>query len=210
MSLALVLLLLALAAGCTSSGGPQRAVATATPTATLPLYNSPTPAPTPTIGPFPARCPISPPSARGVFADLGPVIGTIPVWATWPVGVPNRFHPNLPPPYPSNYFPPYGWQAGKIIWEVGPRYFGLVTVQGADIYDHTPLYIQPGNDTPTPVTILDPRHPDHPQAALGSDWAEWGSYLVIPKAGCYRLEVSWPAADSQSAGHWEITFAEGA
>lgn len=165
--------------------------------------------PTPTIGPLPPQCPISPPSAHGVFPSLQAVIGATPIWATWPAGA-NRFHPNLPSPYPSNYLAPYGWQASKIIWEVGPLYTQPVTVEGSDIYDHTPLYLQFGdNDTPTAVTVLDPRHPDHSVSVLGSDWTEWGVYLVIPKAGCYRMEVSWPSGDSQPAGHWEITFAEG-
>lgn len=197
-------LMLALEVGCAPAGGIPRTPTTAA----QPTSMSSTPAPPPTVGSFPAQCPISPPSARRVFAALSPVIGSAPVWATWPSGVPNRFHPNLPPPYPSNYVPPYGWQAGKIIWEVGPRYMGRVTVQGSDIDDHTPLAIQLGNDTPTVITYLDPEHPNH-QSALGSDWAEWGSYLIIPKAGCYRLEVSWLASGTQPAGHWEITFAEG-
>jgi hypothetical protein len=211
--LALVCLLLGVGMGCAPWEGGQRVAVstTATPTATLRPYVTPTPAPTPTIGPFPERCPISPPSSHAVFSQLSPVIGAAPVWAEWPAGVPNRFHPNLPPPYPSNYLAPYGWQAGKIVWEVGPRYAQPVTVRGADLYDHTSLYLQLGDAaTPTAVTVLDPLHPGHPASALGASWAEFGSYLVIPKAGCYRLEVSWPAGNSRPAGHWSITFAEGA
>src|SRR5262245_3215044 len=109
--LALVLILL-VGAGCAPLGGARSTPASARPTATLPLNMTPAPAPTPTIGPFPRKCPISSPASRVVFAALHAVIGTTPVWGTWALG-PNRFHLVLPPPYPSNYFPPYGWQASK-------------------------------------------------------------------------------------------------
>jgi hypothetical protein len=66
------------------------------------------------------------------------------------------------------------------------------------------VLIQLGGDDPTAQAVLDPRHPGHPISAIGVSWAEWGSYIVVPKAGCYSLEVSWPT------GHWIVTFAFGA
>jgi len=51
--------------------------------------------------------------------------------------------------------------------------------------------------------VLDPQHPDHPGSAVGVDYAEWGSYIYIPTAGCYALEATW------SGGHWRILFAAG-
>ena len=139
------------------------------------------------------------------------VIGTTPVWAQHgPLGRPG-FTSHLvrhirAPPRP----PTAGWQAklsGKWVRGLPPP----VTVRGNDLYDHTPLYLQfSDSDTPTAVTVLDPKHPDHAVSVVGSDWAEWGVYLVIPKAGCYRMEVSWPAGDAQPAGHWDVTFAAGA
>jgi hypothetical protein len=109
------------------------------------------------------------------------------------------------PPYPvnSNYEAPYGWEAAKLVWEVGPHYTRQITIQGHDIFDQTPLLIQFFGE-PAANAILDPQHPDHPESVVGEGWAEWGSYLIIPKAGCYMMQVTWPE------GHWEITLAAGA
>lgn len=158
---------------------------------------------TPTPGPLPTTCPLSHPDARVVFSKLAPVIGTTPVWATWSSGE-NKFHLIPPSPYPSTYEAPYGWQMTKVIWEVGPQYAGHVTLRGYERSDNTPLLFQFDGDVPVATAILDPQHPSHPVSALGADWAEWGSYIVVPKAGCYTIEVSW------TVGHWDVTFAAGA
>ncbi len=57
---------------------------------------------------------------------------------------------------------------------------------------------------PTADAELDPQHPDHPVFVVGEGWAEWGTLFVVPKAGCYVVEVSW------AAGHWSVTFAAAA
>jgi hypothetical protein len=102
------------------------------------------------------------------------------------------------------YFAPFGWALTKAIWEVGPSYTGSVIIQGYDLNDHTtPLYVQFLDDPPTANAVLDPHNPDHPVSVVGGDWAEWGSYIIVPKAGCYVMNVSWPQ------GHWSITFAAG-
>lgn len=192
---------------CTLPGnqgtGKARSAPTTTPTPVLPT-------PTPTLalpGPIPTNCPLSVTHPRPVFAQqLAPVIGASPVWATWPTG-PSRFHLVFAsPPFPqnSNYDPRYGWQIVKMIWEVGPNYTHLITVQGHDLFDHTPLLFQFGGDTPTANAVLDSQHPSHPFSVVGDNWAEWGSVLVVPKAGCYSVQVSWPT------GQWAVTFAAGA
>jgi len=60
------------------------------------------------------------------------------------------------------------------------------------------------DNPPTADAVLDPQHPDHPVSVVGEGWAEWGTLFVVPKAGCYVVEVSW------STGHWSVTFAAGA
>jgi hypothetical protein len=128
------------------------------------------------------------------------------VWSTWPTG-PSRFHlvfASPPLPQNSNYDPRYGWQIVKMIWEVGPNYTYLISVQGHDLFDHTPLLFQFGGDTPTANAVLDPQHPSHPVSVVGDNYAEWGSVLVVPKAGCYSVQVSWPT------GQWAVMFAAGA
>jgi hypothetical protein len=185
---------------CTAPGTGSKGQSGQEPTSSPLATASPT-SPPPTPGPVPTNCPISNP-VRHTVPGLVPVIGASPVWATWPPGL-GIFHLTPQPPYPSTYEAPYGWQMTKLIWEVGPHSTQLVTVRGHDQFDNTPLQIQ-FQDPPTAVAVLDPQHPDHPASVVGADWAEWGSYIVVPKAGCNTMEVSWPT------GHWEVTFAAGA
>lgn len=192
-----------LLASCASPGNPGT-VQTGTQQPTRAVTVTPTPVPAePTVSPIPRNCPISNPTFHMIAPNF-PLIGASPVWATWPRG-PSIFH--LQPAnsnYSSTYTPPYGWEMTKVVWEVGPNYTHPIMVRGHDLFDHTPLLIQFLEDTPTTDGVLDPQNPDHPVSVIGGGWAEWGSYLVVPKAGCYSLEVSWPA------GHWAITFAVGA
>ena len=192
-----------LLAGCTSAASPS------TPTASAPPPTSgvtviPTPSPTePRLDPVPQHCPVSNPAPHMSLPGLGPVIGASPVWADWPPGGPIIAHLSHAPP--GVYEAPYGWAILKTIWEVGPNYMHPVTVRGHDLFDqHTPLLIQFTDSPPQADTILDPQHPDHPVSVVGEGWAEWGTLFVVPKAGCYVVEVSWPA------GHWSVTFAAGA
>jgi hypothetical protein len=178
----------------TGANQPMVSVATATSASTPPI---------PTPGPLPRDCPMSTP-AHSTIASNFEAIGASPVWAAWPPG-PSIFElfPSTSP-HPSVYLPPYGWEMTKVVWAVGPNYPDLAMVRGYDIFDRTPLLIQFGDDSPTAAAMLDPQHPGHPRSVVGPDWAEWGSYIIVPKAGCYTMEVSWPA------GHWEVTFAAGA
>ena len=206
----LLMITLLLFSSCTASENQQTQPALH-PGATLPItatsaaVTSPQPTPTPRPGPLPQNCPVSNPARHTISPNISSVIGTSPVWAAWIPG-PNIFHLIPPPnsPYPSTYEAPYGWDLTKVVWEVGPDYHEFVTIRGYAVSDHTPLLFQFTNATPTANAVLDPQHPDHPVSDLGPNWAEWGSDIIVPKAGCYVMEVSWPV------GHWDLTFAVGA
>ncbi len=197
-----VLVALLLLAACTSPASPGTAhVGVTPPTSAATVI--PTPGSTePKLGAVPQRCPVSNPIPHMRLPGLGPVIGTSPVWADWPPGGPVIAH--LSQASPDTYQAPYGWALLKTIWEVGPNYTHPVTVRGYELVDHTPLFIQITNTSPTADAELDPQHPDHPVSVVGVGWAEWGTLFVVPKAGCYVVEVSW------STGHWSVTFAAGA
>jgi hypothetical protein len=190
---------------CTSSPSPNVAQGSASPTSVVTATPTPTIMPTPPIGPVPKNCPVSDPVFHTISPNLGQVIGTSPVWATWARGR-KIMHlvPTANSSQPSDYLPPYGWPFTKVIWEVGPDYHQLVTLRGYEISNHTPLLFQFLSGTPTADAVLDPQHPDHPVSVVGSNWAEWGSTLIVSKAGCYVMNVFWPT------GHWSLTFAIGA
>ncbi|MFL5624746.1 MAG: hypothetical protein ACJ788_04030 [Ktedonobacteraceae bacterium] len=187
--------------GCTSPSTQNVASVSTRPPTYIPTATSTPIPPIPTIGSVPRNCPTSNPN-RHVFPQLFPVIGSTPVWATWAPG-PSVYREG-PVTSSSPYDPAYGWEMTKVIWEVGPNYTHTIAIRGYELFDHTPVLIQLNNDTPTANAVLDPQNPGHPKSVIGDGWAEWGSYIVVPKAGCYSLEVSWPT------GYWTVTFAFGA
>jgi hypothetical protein len=126
--------------------------------------------------------------------SMAPVVGGGPVWATLPPVV--HIAPNGSPTYT-----PYGW-SWKVIWEVGPNYPHSIALRAMRVSDQTPLWFE-FDGPPTTTPTLDPAHPSHPVSKLGDDWREWGSYLYVPTAGCYRLQALW------LEGTWELTFAAG-
>jgi hypothetical protein len=193
---------LLLLASCASPENPNAVqVNTRLPTKTVAV--SPTVTPTePTPGPFPRSCPVSTPTLHSITPHLGPVIGTSPVWAEWSSGL-SLIHLESRKNYPSNYDAPYGWQVLKVIWEVEPHYTHPIAIRGYELSDHTPLLLE-FDGPPTANAVLDPHNPTHPVSVVGSGWTEWGSSFVVPKAGCYSMEVSWPT------GHWNVTMAFGA
>ena len=169
----------------------------AQPQPTYPPIPTPTPTLTltpPPMGLVPHDCP-SGPTPQPIFGALGPVVGGSPVWVAGFNG------PHAVVYLDQAFFDKPGW-GWKMIWEVGPNYTHLVTLRGANLQSGAPTWFQFDGD-PTTSPILDPRHPDHPASAVGGDWAEWGSYVFVPAAGCYYLEASWPG------GQWRITFAAG-
>ncbi len=197
-----LLAFLIILAGCTSSSPQSTGLVSTIPSKNVPTATSTPIPPIPTVGSVPRTCPTNNPTRHVISAQISPVIGSAPVWATWIPG-PSVYREGSVTSSnpPTNYDPAHGWEITKVIWEVGPNYMHTITISGYELFDHTPVLIQPGGDDPTAHAVLDPRHPDHPVSALGDKWAEWGSYIVVPKAGCYHLEVSWPT------GHWAVTFA---
>jgi hypothetical protein len=191
------LLVLLLLSSCT----PETRIATNQPTATLPSTVTlaptstplpPTPTP-PSLGLVPSDCPPSSPSET-ISPAIGPAVGGSPVWA---IGIaPGPIH------IPSYFtYTQYGW-TWKVAWEIGPNYTNLVTLRGGNIRDGTPLWFQVADQDASTSPVLDPQHPQR-GSAIGPNWAEWGSYLYIPAAGCYYLEATWPG------GHWRVNFAAG-
>ena len=163
----------------------------------LPSPAPPTPTPTPPpLGPVPQDCPpgslLHPP-----LNGFGPVLGGGKVWFDG-IGGP---HAVIQFTGIDDYTSPYG-HTRKLVWEVGPPPVGLVRIRGENLRTHQPLWFQ-FDDTPTTDAVLDPQHPNHPVSVVDISWAEWGSYLFIPAAGCYTLSASWPG------GQWRIFFAAG-
>jgi len=135
---------------------------------------------------------------RPVFSDVGPGVGSFPVWAFGFGG------PHAIVRIPTSYFTytRYGW-TWKLIWRVSVHYMQPVTLHGGNLQTGTLLWFQIG--TPSTAPVLDPR-PDEAQitqSGYPAEAVEWHSYLYIPAAGCYYLEADWPG------GHWRITFAAG-
>ena len=156
----------------------------------------PTPTPPP-LGSVPKNC--SPgPAPQPLFSRLGPVFGGGKVWF---IGIDGP-HAVIHFPQSYGYTTPYGWTR-KMVWEVGPYYTGTVTLTSENILTHQPLWLQIGDQAPTHAPVLDPKHPGHLGSTDGPDWAEWGSYIFVPTAGCYMLEATW------QGGHWQIPFAAG-
>ena len=151
----------------------------------------------PPLGAVPQNC--SPgPAPRSIFGGLGPVIGAAPVWVA---GFAGPHAVLLISSYDTHA--QHGWY-WKLIWEVGPRFLSHITIRGINLHTGAPLWFQFTELDPIGTSLLlDPHHPDHPGAAAGSDYAEWGSIIYIPTAACYQLEVTW------SGGQWSLPFAAG-
>jgi len=167
------------------------------PTATTSLTLVPT-APPPSIEAIPSDC-VPGPTLHPIFSGLGPGIGKAPLFV-FGFGGPHpvlRIDPSHDP-----YQAPYGW-IWKIIWEVGPHFASTITVQGNNVRTKAPIRFQLLDEPVVSSALLDPQHPDHPVPAAGDGYAEWGSYLFVPAAGCYQIEATWPR------GHWSFLFAVG-
>jgi len=203
--------LLLLLASCTQISQPTTS---ATPTvdsthltafaqgqSTLAPSSSPTPlvASAANIGPVPQNCPPGPTPKNVDPSVFGAGVGGSPVWAIGFDGPHATAHLNGWSEDLS--LVQYGWNY-KILWSVGRDYTHPVVLRGGLLSGGTPLWFRIGARTPTMTPVLDPQHPG---TSTGSDvgWAEFPSYLLIPKAGCYYLEAQWPG------GSWRITFAAG-
>jgi len=183
-------------------------VATATPSVSIsPTASSPSPTSPPTLiptikapslGTVPQNC--SPgPTLSNIFGSFGPILGKAPVWAKGFAGP----HATIFIPTSYSTYTKFGW-TWKILWDIGPHFLHQVTIRGKDVYTGTPLRFQFTDADPIVTSLLlEPNHPNHPGAGAGPDYEEWGSYLYIPMAGCYQIEVTWPG------GQWSFPFAAG-
>jgi hypothetical protein len=192
--------LLLLLSSCSQATGPVTGRVTATPSMV------PTPTPTPYV---PPPTPISPPLGlpprdchpgpmpRPIFSDVGPGYGSFPVWA---------FGLDTTVRIATSYFTytQYGWE-WKVLWRVSTRYTQPVRLHGGNLRTGTPLWFQIGDQDPSTAPVLDPRPREQQIAQSGypADTVGWGSYLLIPTAGCYYVEADW------QGGSWRGTFAAG-
>lgn len=209
--------LLALA-GC-ESGATARQTSTATtaPSPTAIPTRPPGPRPSPVVGeldPAPADCAAVPPPQTyhqdgfgGGFSPDFSGNGAPPVWELGlGDGGPLHMSDYGSQPYPSI----------KVMWVVGPDYLKPVTLEGRDIRTGFPLWFQvfPSNSVPTSdpdadsvyttQALLDPAAPNRGDTFNSTGhWNIWGIGIIMLRAGCYQLDVSW------AEGHWSTTFAAG-
>jgi hypothetical protein len=167
---------------------------------------TPTPTPTPlvasaaNVGPVPQTCPPGPPPTY-VNSEVGPGVGSFPVWAIGFAGPRATIHLNGWSEDPS--FVQYGWNY-KILWVMSDSSPGPVTLRGGSLHDSALLWFQIGDQAPTRSPVLSPSHPDPDFVTVtNSPWTDFPSYIFIPKADCYYLEAQWPG------GSWHIPFAAG-
>lgn len=167
----------------------------AQPSSTLPPTRAATVTPPPLAG-VPKNC-ASGAVPRRVFSNLGPVVRQAPIWAS---GFDGPFAVlRISTSYDT--YTQYGW-TWKLIWMVGPHFSQKVTLHGVNLHTGAALWFQFDGPIVSSV-VLDPLSPNHPVSAAGEGYAEWGSYIFIPIAGCYALEATWPG------GQWRMLFAAG-
>lgn len=151
----------------------------------------------PPLGAVPATCPANAPPTP-LPHGLGAAIGMGPVWV---VGFTPGLSLHLGNPH-LLWHDSHGWER-KVGWVIGPRYHQRVGLRGWALGTRVPLWFQFGGQAPGTAPILDPRRPQAFFPGLPAGWVAFPSYLVIPRAGCYVLEASWPG------GLWRLTFAAG-
>jgi len=175
-------------------GSIPSTAARATPTSPPTLLPTATPPPLEAI---PPNCAPGP-TLHQIFPAIGPGIGNAPLWIFGFGGT----HPVLRIDPQGTYVAPYGW-TWKIIWEVGPHLLSVITLRGKNVHTGAPIWFQLLDGPIVSSAVLDPQHPDHPVPVAGEGYAEWGSYMFIPAAGCYQMEATWPG------GQWSFPFAAG-
>ena len=199
--------------GC-AAGPTARTATPTTPAIPLPAATQVLP-PTPVggaLGRAPTDCPSVPPPQTftmasgfgGGFGDPVSFLGGAPVWE---LGLRSSYSAgqfrNPGSPYPSF----------KAMWIVGPNVDQPVTLTGQEVHTGALLWfeIYPSNtnsSAPSVFTthaVLDPNAPNRGSTDNSKGhWNIWGIGLVPLAAGCYQLDVSWPA------GHWSAMFAAGA
>jgi hypothetical protein len=134
------------------------------------------------------------------FGDYGNLAGDSPVWAGFyasfdPDGQRYRIERDAPRTE-------YGWRI-KVLWVVGPKLSKVVQMKGREVSNDAALWfeIEDQGGAPIPEATLDPAAPG--VLATGNGYKEFPSYLSVPRAGCYALEVEWPG------GAWRLVFGLG-
>lgn len=151
------------------------------------------------LGPAPRDC-TGPRPDLASFGDYGNLAGRSPVWA--------GFYASFDPPgqrYRIERDGPrteYGWRV-KVLWVIGPKLGGSARVKGRELGRGTSLWFEIGDQDVGPMTeaILDPAATG--VAPSGAGYMDFPSYLYVPRAGCYALEVGWPG------GTWRLVFGLG-
>jgi len=97
-----------------------------------------------------------------------------------------------------------GW-AVKFLWLLARTVSAPTRVSIVDLASGRPLLITIVGSYVERSTapLLDPTKPGHPDVPDKPDTHEWGSYVVFPRAGCYRLEAQLPG------GAWHLIFSFG-
>jgi hypothetical protein len=213
----LLISLCVLISACTPTAGEgQRPLPTPTPQSVLPTQLptptpvlSPTPSLTPKSAPIvanssnllppPSDCPLTPLSPKQL-PGIAPVVGASPIWVT--------LSRNIRHLEGEQMYEMHGWPT-KMAWELEPNYTSLIHIQARNLRTATlakwiiSTQFPSSKTTVTTEPVLDPSSPGHPHSAVGPDWREWGSLLLIAEAGCYSLEARW------SQGYWSTVIAVG-
>jgi len=148
----------------------------------------------PPLGPAPRSCPANPLYHTNMTA-----------YAATPERWLMIAHPSInATDYPlSIYDDRYGW-AIKYVWFIKPGFHGRITVQGKNLSGGPSLWL--GDDLHrriTRVLVLDIGRflQTSPPIALARNGIHSGLYLQ--RAGCYRLDATWPG------GQWQGVFSFG-
>jgi hypothetical protein len=162
-----------------------------------------------TIGAAPKDCPagtnfVSLPNLFGDGKAYGGYIGGDPVWVGGFSGPRATLHfKGISPPYD----PDYGW-GRKVLFALKRGFGGTVTLSGGDLNGPARLWFDaveigaPYGEVhrlPLAAKLQDAR----PGGAGPRQWPTFPGGIVVPRAGCYYLQATWPG------GTWRITFAAG-
>lgn len=198
--------------------GPPTHARSPTPTSAL----APTATPAPTVAgpspvaslldPVPAHCLSTRPPQSITFAHFGGFSGRLTLVGTAPVWIPQPYFPTMLHLNQLGFDP---WPGTKIVWELGPNAPSSLVVQVQITNRTTGQVAWWGQGGPpdqhsyrtAQTLVLDPTMrmagPAVSHGTSGTGWAEWGSFVYLPQAGCYTLQVNW------SGGEWHSWFAAG-
>ncbi|MGH2391452.1 MAG: hypothetical protein ACRDIE_24925 [Chloroflexota bacterium] len=174
-------------------------------TATQPRATRALAATPPIIGVAPKACAgsthfVSLPNLFGDGKAYGDFIGGDPVWIRGFVGPHATLHARY-------YELGHGWEAG-MMFALKRGFSHTATLRGGSMHGHAPLWFDavengaPNGETRT-LTLAAKRQKAFPGGAGPGQWPTFPGGIVVPRAGCYYVEATWPG------GAWRITFAAG-